>query len=337
MGGPLMQVLDWSLRHAVDIGGDSGLENGSDIEEDVEIGGDHDNGSDDGESEAGQDVSVTAAGDWHQDLVSGMAVNEAGGLLVSCSIDGTVRVWDVLVREFGDLEEHGLKGKGMEAVGGGGGEKEGMKFMEKVEMYGCPIRARKLLTGHVGWVNAVAIEDTTVVSGGSDHTVRVWDALSGTLLHLIPDLFTSRALDLGVFTVAIHSTPTPTSTSISSDNQNSTIVGVGSVIEGYQILDLKTGTLLLELDEPLTSRQHNEFETETYQQYASKMAITSTVIVTNSKVAGKLCVWDRWTGELLYRIRVCGNSGGGGRSGGNSNSRREMVPMIRIHVDVHPM
>ncbi|KAF9207585.1 hypothetical protein BGZ59_011069, partial [Podila verticillata] len=55
--GPRMQVLDMTMQHCVSV-------------EDV-----HD----------------------HQDLVSGMAVNDAGSILVSSSIDATVRVW--LVQE----------------------------------------------------------------------------------------------------------------------------------------------------------------------------------------------------------------------------------------------
>ncbi|KAF9106096.1 hypothetical protein BGX29_010558 [Mortierella sp. GBA35] len=317
--GPLMQVLDWSMQHSVDMN----VLEGDEVDSNADNGdfeGD-DNVSDDGEVEMGQDI-VAMVADRHQDLISGMAVNEEGTLLVSCSIDGTVRVWDVLVVEFGG--NGSTKGKGVAAAAGGGN----LGFLEKVQKFGCPIRARKLLTGHVGWVNAVAIEDTTVVSGGSDHTVRIWDALSGTLLRLIPDLFVSRDLDLGVFTVAIHK---------HQCQRGESIIGVGSVIEGYQIHNLETGELMIELDEPLTSRQHVEFETELYQQYASKMAITETVIVTNSKLAGMLCVWGRFTGELLYRIRVCGAKLGvvpvsgsekGSNSDGGSGKSRRMSSMV---------
>ncbi|KAF9571052.1 hypothetical protein EC968_001036 [Mortierella alpina] len=168
-------------------------------------------------------------------------------------------------------------------------------FLDKVERFGCPIKSRWLLTGHVGWVNAVAIEDTTVVSGGSDHTVRVWDALTGTLKYLIPDLYTSRPeLGLGVYSVAIH---------------GSSVIGSGSVMEGYQLHDLNTGELIFELDEPLSSRDHVRFENELYQQYASRIAITDTVVVTNSKLEGMLCVWSRQTGELMYRIQVSATVG----------------------------
>ncbi|KAG0338957.1 hypothetical protein BG000_003082 [Podila horticola] len=173
----------------------------------------------------------------HQDLVSGMAVNDEGSILVSSSIDATVRVW----------------------------------------------------LGHVGWVNAVAIQNTTVVSGGSDHTVRVWDALSGECLRVISNLYTSRDLGLGVYAVALHGD----------------VVGSGSVIEGYQLHDLTTGALLLDLDEPLSSREHFRFESADFQHYASRMAMAETVVVTNSKLQGLLCVWDRGSGKLLYRIRAC--------------------------------
>lgn len=273
---PLMQVLDWSLQHGVEM--DGGVDN------------------------------------CHQDLISGTAVNERGTMMASCSIDGTVRVWD-LNQAFcvgGDVARDHPQGS-CTTTGG--------SFLDKVKRFGCPIKSRWLLTGHIGWVNgktkkkkrkkkkvsyffvitkvffffflaiiAVAIEDTTVVSGGSDHTVRVWDALAGTLKYLIPDLYTSRPdLGLGVYAVAIH---------------GSSVIGSGSVMEGYQLHDLSTGELIFELDEPLSSRDHVRFENELYQQYASRIAITDTVVVTNSKIEGMLCVWSRQTGELMYRIHV---------------------------------
>ncbi|KAF9543347.1 hypothetical protein EC957_000938 [Mortierella hygrophila] len=305
-GGPLMQVLDWALRHSIDLGPHR--------RDDSEMSAPDDNDESDGETETESMMEEEEEG--HQDLISGMDVNDEGTLLVSCSIDGTIRVWDVLVTEFGgDACQRDSKGKGKK----GNAAKEGQEFLEKVDKFGCPLRARRLLTGHVGWVNAVAVEDTTVVSGGSDHTVRIWDALSGTLLRLIPDLFTTRDLDLGVFSVAIRKPLCSTSTT-----NESGIIAVGTVIEGYQLFSLSTGDLIMELDEPLTSRQHTEFETETYQQYAAKVVITETVIVTNSKLRGMLCVWCRRTGELLYRIRICPTPLGKG-SVENQRKRRRMV------------
>ncbi|KAG0052652.1 WD repeat-containing protein 12 [Gryganskiella cystojenkinii] len=207
----------------------------------------------------------------HQDLISGLAVNDQGTLLVSSSIDSTVRVWDVQVPFFQENRT------------------QEQTFKSLVERYGCPIQNRVLLTGHIGWVNAVAIESTTVVSGGSDHTVRIWDALSGSLKRVIPNLFLSRELGLGVYTVAI----------------SGSLIGCGSIIEGYQVLDLESGDLLFDLDEPISSKDHVRFESEIYQQYAARIAFTETVMVTNSKLEGVLCVWDRCDGRLLYRIQVC--------------------------------
>ncbi|KAF9172034.1 hypothetical protein BGX21_006446 [Mortierella sp. AD011] len=232
---PLMQVLDWSLHEAVNIGD-----------------------------------SV----DCHQDLVSGMAVNDQGSLLVSCSIDGSVRVWDV---NPGWLQVNGEHKVGMAT------------FKSNIQKYGCPINTRVLLLGHIGWVNAVAIENTTVVSGGSDHTVRVWDGLSGALIRLIPNLFFTRSVGHGVYTVAIRGS----------------LIGSGSILEGYNIHDLETGQLVMDLDEPLSSKDHFQFESLIYQHYASRIVITDTTVVTNSKKEGMLCVWDRRTGEFMYRIQVC--------------------------------
>jgi len=106
------------------------------------------------EEEDGEEVVVETDNGYHQDLISGMAVNEEGTLLASCSIDGTVRIWDVLVKEFGDDDDD----DDMLLASNRGGSKvrtteEGRRFLERVERFGCPIRPRKLLAGHVGWVN----------------------------------------------------------------------------------------------------------------------------------------------------------------------------------------
>lgn len=77
----------------------------------------------------------------HQDLVSGMAVNDEGSILVSSSIDATVRVW---------LVQEAFRSREWRGTGNEGGR---MGFMEKVHRFGCPIRSGNVLQGHVGWVN----------------------------------------------------------------------------------------------------------------------------------------------------------------------------------------
>jgi hypothetical protein len=71
----------------------------------------------------------------HHDLISGLAVNDEGTLLVSCSIDSTVRVWDVQSPFFF------LQGRSRHS------------FQDLVGRYGCPIQNRHVLNGHIGWVN----------------------------------------------------------------------------------------------------------------------------------------------------------------------------------------
>lgn len=135
-----MQVLDWAMQHSIDLGPrrrDDGVMSDPD-----------DNDESDGETDTESLEEEEEDEEGHQDLISGMDVNEKGTLLVSCSIDGTVRVWDVLVTEFGDASQRDSKGKGKDNVA-----KEGLGFLEKVDKFGCPVRARRLLIGHVGWVN----------------------------------------------------------------------------------------------------------------------------------------------------------------------------------------
>ncbi|KAF9336896.1 hypothetical protein BG006_007004 [Podila minutissima] len=150
--------------------------------------------------------------------------------------------------------------------------------------------------GHQDLVSGMAVNDdgTVLVSSSIDATVRVWlvqDAFRsrGGPGGAAADLYTSRDLGLGVYAVALQGG----------------VVGSGSVIEGYQLHDVATGQLLLDLDEPLLSREHFRFESADFQHYASRMAITETVVVTNSKLRGLLCVWDRGSGKLLYRVRAC--------------------------------
>jgi len=243
-------------------------------------------------------VSVEDVHD-HQDLVSGMAVNDAGSIVVSSSIDATVRVW--LVQQAFRSRRGPSTSKDVRE----------MSFTEKVHRFGCPIQNSHVLQGHVGWVNAVAIQNTTVVSGGSDHTLRVWDALSGACLRTIANLYTSRDLGLGIYAVAVQGA----------------VVGSGSVIEGYQLHDLATGRLLLDLDEPLSSRAHVRFESADFQHYASRMVITETTVVTNSKLPGMLCVWDRASGRMLYRIRACPPTTTTTR--GNESEMNEMTTTCR--------
>ncbi|GBG16208.1 WD repeat-containing protein pop2, partial [Hondaea fermentalgiana] len=44
-----------------------------------------------------------------------------------------------------------------------------------------------VLKGHPNWVNSVAIQGDTIVSGSWDKTVRIWNATSGEEQHVLKD------------------------------------------------------------------------------------------------------------------------------------------------------
>ncbi|KAF9585255.1 hypothetical protein BGW38_003179 [Lunasporangiospora selenospora] len=264
-GLPLMQVLDWSFKYTVNVNHQPRVpvpwQEDEGVEEQV-------------------DLASTLQ---HQDLISCLAINDQETLLASSSIDSTVRIWSIHPAFLPDSNECTLAE--LET------EERQRRFKETVLQNGCPLVQRHVLIGHEGWVNAVAIQDTIVVSGGSDFSVRVWDAVAGTLISVIPDLFRAHGLNLGVFAVTL--------------DREYCLVGAGSIILGYKVYNWNSRRLVYDLDEPITISDHYRFDDEgDSQEYACRIHMLDSVIVTTSKLRGWLCVWSRATGDLMYRIDV---------------------------------
>ncbi|KAG0265940.1 hypothetical protein DFQ27_000248 [Actinomortierella ambigua] len=207
-----------------------------------------------------------------------MAINEAQDYLVSSSTDGTVRVW-TFVYDLAVEERKALPPK----------ERD------------CPLRCMHVLRHESGWVHDVVIQGTTIISGGGDYAFRVWDARTGEQLYNLTGLY--RRHSLGVQALAVQGS----------------FIATGSPLDRYYVWQAATASdgptaggligpckLLHVLDEALPSWEHHQFEHVESQYYRTRVLITPTVYITNSKRTGMLCIWSRATGRMLHRIWVAG-------------------------------
>lgn len=120
--------------------------------------------------------------------VTSLAFSKQHPILVSCSFDQTVRIWDirsgtclkVLTGHSHWLWAAALSPDGQRIASGGDD---------------CTIRlwdvntgeCLNVLTDHTNWVWAVAFspDGKTLASGSYDHTIRLWDVATGQCLHVL--------------------------------------------------------------------------------------------------------------------------------------------------------
>ena len=118
----------------------------------------------------------------HTDAIHGVAFSPDGRLLASCSLDGTVRLWDP------------ASGEHRRTLTGHTGYVRGVAFSPDGQLLAsCSLddtvrlwdpasgEHRRTLTGHTGYVRGVAFspDGQLLASCGNDNTVRLWDPASG--------------------------------------------------------------------------------------------------------------------------------------------------------------
>mmetsp|Transcript_95240 Transcript_95240/g.218139 ORF Transcript_95240/g.218139 Transcript_95240/m.218139 type:complete len:377 (-) Transcript_95240:286-1416(-) len=134
----------------------------------------------------------------HTEAVKGLTVTSDGSTLASCSVDGTVRLWDA-----SQLAVGGDLGQRLQTLEGHQGSVNGIAFFPDGERIvsassDCTVRVwptysrqrlnpderaaqrkrTKVLKNHASSVYCVAVfpDGTKFVSGSTDFTARVWDA-----------------------------------------------------------------------------------------------------------------------------------------------------------------
>ncbi|KAJ3011281.1 hypothetical protein HKX48_006923 [Thoreauomyces humboldtii] len=131
------------------------------------------------------ELTCTHALKGHSGDIFTMVVMRDENMVVTGSMDHTIKVWDLERRSVvRNMRGHTDSVTSLCAI-------DDFVFsssLDKTIRQWDPIGGRcvQTLLGHSKWVKTLAVDDRVLVSGGWDETVLVWDWRTGTLLHSFP-------------------------------------------------------------------------------------------------------------------------------------------------------
>ena len=119
----------------------------------------------------------------HTDTIPALAISPDGQTLASGSRDGHIRLWNVANGELIDLLQGHADDVMSVAFHAGGDILVSASYDHTVRLWDLAASAPSQMLEHDDWLYAVATtEEGTIVTGGRDCGLRLWDEATGTLL-----------------------------------------------------------------------------------------------------------------------------------------------------------
>ncbi|WAL58712.1 serine/threonine protein kinase [Thermocoleostomius sinensis A174] len=247
----------------------------------------------------------------HRSWVTSVAVHPKEQLVVSSSLDDTIKLWNLQTGEERTTLIGHSKGVNTIAI-----SPDGKRLLSGSDDYTLKVwnlhngSLLGTLHGHARDVNAVAIspDGKLLVSGGEDRTIRLWSATTGALLKTLPGVGMIKAIAISRNGCILASGGLDNKIklwSLQTGEQLRTLVGHTNSVNA--IAFTPDGQWLLTGSKDKTVRLWNAQTGELFRTFSDHIREVSAVTVTpNGKtlISGSsdttIKLWDMATGKVTY-------------------------------------